>query len=87
MLHLTTKQASAPIGQASAEQVSPLASALRGRGRIEPQHALHVTDYLCWKALADLRAIGACNYKTRKLTDDEFDHNQFSAENGDGEVY
>ena len=52
------------------------------------QHALHVTDYYCAKALARLRAIGACNRKAdRKLTDDEFDHNQFSIENGDGEIY
>lgn len=52
-----------------------------------PQHALHVTDYYCTTALAHLRAIGACNGRARKLTDDEFDHNQFSIENGDGEIY
>ena len=53
----------------------------------EPQHALHVIDYCAWKALADLRAMGACGRRTRKLTDDEHDHNEFSIENGDGEIY
>jgi hypothetical protein len=53
----------------------------------EPQHASHVTDYRCAAALAHMRAIGACNRQTRKLRDDEFDHNQFSIENGDGEIY
>jgi len=52
------------------------------------QHALHVIDYCTWKALADLRTMGACNRKAeRKLTDDQFDDNQFSIENGDGEIY
>ena len=53
----------------------------------EPQQASHVTDYRCATALAQLRAMGACGRQTRKLTDDEFDHNQFSIENGDGEIY
>jgi len=53
-----------------------------------PQHALHVTDYYCAMTLARLRAIGACSRKAdRKLADDQFDHNQFSIENGDGEIY
>lgn len=52
-----------------------------------PQHALHVIDYCAWKALADLRAMGVCGRQTRKLTDDEFDHNQFSEENRDGSIY
>ena len=52
------------------------------------QHTLHVIDYCAWKALADLRAMGACSRKAeRKLTDDQFDDNQFSIENGDGEIY
>ena len=54
----------------------------------EPQQASHVTDYYCATTLARLRAIGACNRQaSRKLTDDEFDDNQFSNENGDGEIY
>jgi hypothetical protein len=54
----------------------------------EPQHAAHVTDYYCATALARLRAMGACSRKAdRRLTDFEFDHNQFSIENGDGEIY
>lgn len=53
----------------------------------EPQHALHVIDYCAWKALADLRAMGACGRRARKLTDDETDDNMFSRENGDGEIY
>ena len=53
-----------------------------------PQHALHVIDYCAWKALADLRAMGVCGRRaSRKLTDSEFDDNQFSIENGDGEIY
>ena len=53
----------------------------------EPQHAAHVTDYLCTLALALLRKSGACGRQTRKLTDDETDDNMFSRENGDGEIY
>ena len=54
----------------------------------EPQHALHVTDYYCTLALALLRATGACGRRAkRKLTDYEFDHNQFNRENGEGEIY
>lgn len=53
-----------------------------------PQLALHVTDYYCAKALAELRAMGACSRKAgRRLSDDEFDTNQFSQENGDGSIY
>jgi len=53
-----------------------------------PQHALHVLDYYAAAALARFRAIGACSRRAdRKLTDDQFDHNQFSIENGDGEIY
>jgi len=53
-----------------------------------PQHAAHVTDYHCAAALKHLRDIGACNRKaSRKLNDDEYDYNQFSNENGDGEIY
>ena len=52
------------------------------------QHALHVTDYYCATAMAGLRAMGACSRKAeRKLTDYEFDHNQFSEEQGDGPIY
>jgi len=52
------------------------------------QQALHVTDYYCRKALADLRVIGACDRKfTRRLTDDEFDDNYESMRNGDGQIY
>lgn len=51
------------------------------------QHALHVIDYCAWRALAELRAMGACGRQTRKLTDYEFDHNQFSEEQGDGPIY
>ena len=54
----------------------------------EPQHAAHVIEYGCWAALKHLRDIGACNRKAdRKLTEYEFDQNQFSIENGDGEIY
>jgi hypothetical protein len=54
----------------------------------EPQQASHVTDYYCATALAQLRAMGACSRKAdRHPTDFEFDHNQFSIENGDGEIY
>ena len=53
----------------------------------DQQQALHVTDYYCATALAHLREIGAVGRKTRKLNDDEFDHNQFSEENGDGPIY
>lgn len=54
----------------------------------EPQHAAHVIDYGCWAALKHLRDIGACSRKTdRKLNDDEFDYNQESLQNGDGEIY
>jgi len=52
----------------------------------EPQHALHVTDYYCAMTLERLRAMGACNRQTRKLNDDETDDNNFSIENGDGEI-
>ncbi len=52
------------------------------------QHALHVTDYYCAMSLAQLRAMGACGRKAeRKLSDDQFDDNVFSIENGGGEVY
>jgi hypothetical protein len=52
------------------------------------QQALHVTDYYCAKALAELRAMGACGKKTRKkLTDTEFDHDMYSQELGDGPIY
>ena len=52
------------------------------------QQALHVIDYRCATALAQLRAMGACSRKAdRKLTDCEFDHDQFSIENGEGGVY
>jgi hypothetical protein len=54
----------------------------------KPQQASHVTDYYCATALAQLRAMGACGRKAdRKLTNDEFDHNQFSQEQGDGPIY
>jgi len=54
----------------------------------EPQHAAHVTDYHCTLALALLRRSGACGRKAdRKLTDDEFDYNQESIQNGEGEIY
>jgi hypothetical protein len=54
----------------------------------EPQHAAHVIDYGCWAALKHLRDIGACGRKaSRKLSDYEFDRNQFSEEQGDGPVY
>jgi len=54
----------------------------------EPQHALHVIDYCAWKALAEFRAMGACSRRAdRRLTDFEFDHNQFSEEQGDGPIY
>ncbi len=55
----------------------------------EPQQqALHVTDYYCRKALNDLRAMDACNKRAdRRLTDEQFDDNQFSIENGDGEIF
>lgn len=56
------------------------------RTQNEPQHAAHVLDYGLWAALKRLRDIGACQRPTRKLNDDEFDHNQFSLENGDGEI-
>lgn len=53
-----------------------------------PQQALHVTDYYCAMTLAHLRAMGACGRKAeRKLSDYEFDTNQFNRENGDGEIY
>jgi hypothetical protein len=53
-----------------------------------PQHALHVIDYHCAMTLATLRVLGVCNRSAgRKLTDDEFDHSQFSEENGDGPIY
>ena len=52
-----------------------------------PQHAAHVTDYRLSTALKHLRDIGACGRQTRKLTDFEFDHNQFSEEQGDGPIY
>jgi hypothetical protein len=52
------------------------------------QHALHVVDYRCAIALANLRAMGACSHLAgRKLSDSEFDDNQFSNENGDGEIF
>lgn len=53
----------------------------------EPQQAAHVTDYRLAAALKHLRSIGACGRQTRKLTDFEYDHNQFSMENDDGAVY
>jgi hypothetical protein len=53
----------------------------------EPQHALHVTDYRCALALAELRAMGACSRKMRKLSDDEFDYDQESIQNGEGPIY
>jgi hypothetical protein len=54
----------------------------------EPQHAAHVIDYGCWAALKHLRDIGACSRKAdRNLTDYEFDHNQFSEEQGDGPIH
>lgn len=54
----------------------------------DQQHALHVTDYYCTLAVALLRASGTCGRQaSRKLIDDEFDDNQFSIENGDGEIY
>ena len=52
-----------------------------------PQHALHVLDYYAAAALAQFRAIGACNRQTRKLTESEFDYSQESLQNGDGEIY
>jgi hypothetical protein len=53
-----------------------------------PQHALHITDYYCAMTLARLRAMGACGRQaSRKLTDYEFDTNQFSEEQGDGPIY
>lgn len=53
-----------------------------------PQHTAHVIDYGLWAALKHLRDIGACNRQaSRKLSDSEFDDNQFSIENGDGEIY
>lgn len=53
-----------------------------------PQQSLHVTDYYCAKALSELRAMGACGRKAdRKLTNVEFDYDQFSQENGDGAIY
>lgn len=69
-------------GKAGASGSTPL------RSTTNPQHAAHVIDYGCWAALKHLRDIGAaCGRKTRKLSDDEFDYNQFSIENGDGEIY
>ena len=54
----------------------------------EQQQAAHVTDYRLAAALQHLRSIGACGRKTRRaFTDDQFDDNQFSIENGDGEIY
>jgi hypothetical protein len=53
-----------------------------------PPHAAHVIDYGCWAALKHLRDIGACSRQAdRKLNDNEFDHNQFSEEQGDGPIY
>jgi hypothetical protein len=54
----------------------------------QDQHALHVTDYYYAMTLSRLRSMGACGRKAnRKLTESEFDDNQFSIENGDGEIY
>jgi hypothetical protein len=54
---------------------------------LDPQHAAHVTDYYVRAALKHLRDIGACDRRAdRKLSDFEFDQNQFSIENGDGEI-
>jgi len=54
----------------------------------EPQHAAHVLDYALRAALKHLRDIGACSRRAdRKLTDDEFDDNQESIQNGEGEIY
>jgi hypothetical protein len=53
-----------------------------------PQHALHVTDYYLHTTLAALRVLGVCNRSARRtFTDEQFDDNQFSIENGDGEIY
>ena len=52
------------------------------------QHAMHVTDYYLAKAIEEYRRAGACQRKAnRRLRDDEFDDNQFSIENGEGEIY
>jgi len=52
------------------------------------QHALHVTDYYLATTLTALRVLGVCNRSAgRKLSDDEFDDNQESLQNGDGEIY
>jgi hypothetical protein len=52
------------------------------------QYALHVTDYYCFMAMKVFREMGACQRKAdRRLTDYEFDHNQFSEENGNGPIY
>ena len=54
----------------------------------DDQQALHVTDYYCAMALAHMRAIGACSRKAdRKLTECEFDQDQFNRENGDEGIY
>lgn len=54
----------------------------------DPQHALHVTDYYCALAMAVFRSLGASQRKAdRKLTDDEFDYDQFSDETDNGRIY
>lgn len=85
MVHLATKQVSEPIGQAPAEQASPPASFDFYAAYCASTTKVYGAKYCMTREKWD----AACKQprKTRKLTDDEFDDNQFSAENGDGEIY
>lgn len=91
MFHRTTAQASAPVGQASVEIASPLASKLEGRSghpkMLPPAPGINAAR----AELIDINAIDETDpvhfRSWHKPTDDEFDDNQFSIENGDGSIY
>jgi hypothetical protein len=83
--HRNTAQVSSPIVQATAEIASPPASFDFYTSYCESFGKVYGFDKCPTREKWD--AMCKAPRKVRKLTDDEFDHNQFSAENGDGEIY
>jgi len=84
-VHLTTEQSSSPIGHQEAEIAAPLASFDFYTRYCEQFGAVYGADKCPTREQWD--AMCRTPRTTRPLTDNEFDDNLFSDENGDGEIY
>jgi hypothetical protein len=106
MVHRATAQVSSPIGQASTEIASPLASEpykrppglsllfcsraeIEAADPVERAAYYRIVEGICEQpeAFGFKHDDDQWRRKNGRLSGDEFDHNQFSDENGDGEIY